>query len=162
MKGQGWTGHESYPCTVSNRQFIRDGRAPIPKDVRTSLLMSRIRSRNTKPELALRKALRSIGLVGYRANYSKAPGKPDIAFVGLRIAVFVHGCYWHSCPHCSPRRPKTNVDFWRAKLDRNKERDARKARDLRKSGWKVLVVWECMIRKNVIRQAQRVARVLNG
>lgn len=91
-------------------------------------------------------------------NYAKAPGRPDIAYVGLRVAVFVHGCFWHGCTYCKAGRPKTNASFWNAKLDRNKERDARKAKELRKAGWYVITVWECRLRKNADREAERVKR----
>ena len=111
--------------------------------------MSRIRGKNTGPELALRKALWSAGVRGYRLHYTKAPGRPDIAFVGLQLAVFVHGCFWHGCPYCQPKRPKTNTRFWHAKLDRNKQRDQRKVRELRKAGWTVITVWECRLRKDL-------------
>lgn len=85
--------------------------------------MSRIKARNTTPELALRKALRAIGQTGYRLHYAKAPGRPDVAFVGAKVAVFVHGCFWHGCPHCALRKPKSNTAFWSQKLDANKARD---------------------------------------
>lgn len=124
--------------------------------------MSRIRARNTAPERTLRAALRCLGFTGYRLNYSKAPGRPDIAFVGRRVAVFVHGCFWHGCPHCAQRRPKSNSAFWNTKLDANKARDARKVRQLRKAGWTVLTVWECRVMRNATLQAQRVARVLDS
>lgn len=124
--------------------------------------MSRIRARNTAPELAIRAALRALGHTGYRLHYAKATGRPDIAFVGRRVAVFVHGCFWHGCPHCALRRPKSNSAFWNAKLDANKARDARKVRQLRKAGWKVLTVWECRVMKNPEVEADRVARSLRG
>lgn len=122
--------------------------------------MSRIRTRNTAPELALRKALRSRGLIGYRLNYAKAPGRPDVAFVGRKVAVFVHGCFWHACPHCALRKPKSNTEFWTRKLNANKARDARKVRELRKAGWRVLTVWECRLKKNADAEARRVEHVL--
>lgn len=124
--------------------------------------MSRIRARDTAPELALRSALRALGHKGYRLHYSNAPGRPDITFVGKRLAVFVHGCFWHGCPHCTQRRPKSNSAFWNAKLDRNRARDSRKTRELRKAGWRVLTVWECRVMKNAEAQAARVARALVG
>lgn len=145
---------------MSSGRYLRDGRAPIPVDERISALMSRIRGRDTAPELALRHALRALGHVGYRLHYAKAPGRPDIAFVGRRVAVFVHGCFWHGCPHCRPRRPKSNTSFWNAKLDRNKARDKRKARELRGEGWSVVTVWECRLRRDPRREAVRVARAL--
>lgn len=122
--------------------------------------MSRIKARNTTPELALRKALRAIGQTGYRLHYAKAPGRPDVAFVGAKVAVFVHGCFWHGCPHCALRKPKSNTAFWSQKLDANKARDARKVRELRRAGWRVLTVWECRLKKNAEVQARRVIRLL--
>lgn len=122
--------------------------------------MSRIKARNTTPELALRKALRAIGQTGYRLHYAKAPGRPDVAFVGAKVAVFVHGCFWHDCPHCALRKPKSNTAFWSQKLDANKARDARKVRELRRAGWRVLTVWECRLKKNAEVQARRVIRLL--
>lgn len=122
--------------------------------------MSRIRAKDTAPELALRKALRSLGHTGYRLHYAKAAGRPDIAFVGRKVAVFVHGCFWHGCPYCALRRPKSNTEFWTQKLNANKERDARKALALRKAGWQVITVWECRVMKDAERQALRVARSL--
>lgn len=153
------------PCSSSkfvdlDRNYIRDGRAPIPKDTRTSALMSRIRARNTGPERTLRSLLVGSGLRGYRLHPSAVPGRPDVAFIGARVAVFVHGCFWHGCPHCQPPRPRSNRKFWSEKLERNRERDVRKARELRLAGWKVITIWECMLRRAPSRQVQRVARAL--
>lgn len=141
--------------------YQRDGRAPVPREERTSALMSRIRAKNTGPELQLRAALSAAGVRGYRLNYAKAPGRPDIAFVGKQVAVFVHGCFWHGCPHCRPPRPKSNSGFWNAKLDRNMQRDRRKAYQLRKAGWSVLTVWACRLDAPE-RVVARVARALAG
>lgn len=104
------------------------------------------RPRNTGPERRLREALRAAGLGGYRLNWRKAPGRPDIAYPGRRLAIFVHGCYWHHCPRCYPNLPKSNPDFWARKFDLNRERDARKRRDLELVGWAVIEAWECDIR----------------
>ena len=123
--------------------------------------MSRIRSKNTGPELAVRQALRARGITGYRLHYAKAPGRPDIAFVGLKVAVFVHGCFWHGCPHCQPRRPRTHKGFWNAKLDRNIERDAEKVKALKSASWRVITLWECRVRRNATAEAGKVARVLS-
>ncbi len=122
--------------------------------------MSRIRGKNTGPELAVRKALRALGLTGYRLHYAKAPGRPDISFVGRSVAVFVHGCFWHSCPHCQPRRPRTHKGFWNAKLDRNIERDAEKVTSLKAAGWCVITLWECRVRKSAAGEARKVGAVL--
>src|SRR3954468_3565548 len=100
------------------------------------------RARNTGPELRLREALRAAGLGGYRLNWRKAPGRPDIAYPGRMLAIFVHGCYWHPCPRCYPNLPKSNPDFWARKFELNRERDARKRRGLEEVGWTVVEAWE--------------------
>ena len=152
----------AYVCVMSERKYIRDGRAPVPRHSRTSALMSRIRAKNTTPELILRRALRLAGLKGYRLHFAKVPGRPDITFVGPKVAVFVHGCFWHGCPYCRPRRPKTHKGFWNDKLDRNKVRDRRKSKALRAAGWRVVTIWECQVERDPDRQAGRVARALEG
>ena len=108
------------------------------------------RSRDTKPELKLRRALREAGFGGYRLDWKKAAGRPDIAYPGKRIAVFVHGCYWHRCPICDPHFPNSNVDFWQRKFTRNKERDTRKKHELEADGWRVVEVWECQIKNDLL------------
>jgi DNA mismatch endonuclease (patch repair protein) len=104
------------------------------------------RAKNTKPELVLRRALWRTGIRGYRVNVRKLPGTPDIAFIRRRIAVFVHGCFWHGCPHCnSYRLPKTNTEFWRQKLEENVRRDERANEALVKLGFSVILIWECQV-----------------
>jgi len=100
------------------------------------------RARDTGPERRLREALRAAGLGGYRLNWRKAPGRPDIAYPGRKLAIFVHGCYWHHCPRCYPNLPKSNPDFWARKFELNRERDARKRHSLESVGWTVLEAWE--------------------
>ena len=107
--------------------------------------MSANRGKDTKPEMVLRKALRDHGMAGYRLHWKKAPGRPDISYPGRKLAIFVHGCYWHRCPHCDLPLPKSNTDFWEAKFDRNVERDAKKVEALEDGGWHVLTIWECEI-----------------
>lgn len=104
-----------------------------------SRCMSRIKGRNTKPELALRRALWARGH-RYRVNH-RLPGKPDVAFVGARVAVFIDGCFWHGCPEHRVK-PKTNPDFWRKKLSGNVERDRKVSALLAAEGWIVLRFWE--------------------
>ena len=130
------------------KKYIRDGRAPIPEKEVTSRIMSSIKAKNTKPELLFRKALWNSGLKGYRLHWKKVPGKPDIAFVKYKLAIFVNGCFWHKCPHCQPALPKSNTEFWNIKLTRNQERDLRKVADLEKIGWTSLTLWECQM-KNI-------------
>lgn len=113
----------------------------------TRHVMQANKSKNTKPELLVRSALRAAGLTGYRVHWKKAPGKPDICFVGRRVAIFVHGCYWHRCPHCALPAPKSHPEFWQAKFARNRERDEEDVRALVNAGWTVVVVWECRLKK---------------
>jgi DNA mismatch endonuclease, patch repair protein len=122
---------------------------PVPDIFTTakrSELMSRIRGKDTQPELLVRRHLHSAGL-RYRLHVSSLPGKPDLVFVGRRICVFVHGCFWHNCPKCGDgqRRPKSNRGYWLPKLRRNKLRDKQHIQALRADGWKVFVIWECEI-----------------
>lgn len=100
----------------------------------------------TKPELALRRMLREAGFPGYRLHW-KTDGSPDIAYPGRKVAIFVNGCFWHRCPHCSPSMPKSHTDFWERKFTRNVERDARKIGELESAGWHTVVVWECRLRE---------------
>lgn len=110
-----------------------------------SAQMSRIRGSNTKLEVLVRKGLHARGL-RYRLGGSKLPGRPDIVLPKHRTVVFVHGCFWHGhdCPLY--RLPKTRPEFWQAKIDSNKSRDARVQRELRAAGWKVIEFWECEVR----------------
>src|SRR5689334_1191980 len=101
-----------------------------------SRTMRAVRSRDTSPELAVRQLLRGLGLTGYRLYRKELPGKPDVAFVGQKKAIFIHGCFWHghNCPHGS-RAPATNVDYWRDKIDRNRQRDSDHLAELAQRGW---------------------------
>jgi len=111
--------------------------------------MSRIRSKNTKPEELVRKYLFSRGL-RYRKNDKRYPGKPDMVFPKYRTAVFVNGCFWHCHQGCPAFvMPKSRVDYWQAKLERNKQRDLANITALEADGWRVLVVWECELKKAV-------------
>lgn len=110
---------------------------------RRSLLMSKVRSANTGPELAVRRALFAMGL-RYRLHRADLPGKPDIVLPGSRLVVFVHGCFWHRHPKCrKASNPTTRVAFWNEKFRRNVERDAENILLLRRAKWRVVVVWEC-------------------
>lgn len=124
-----------------------------------SRCMSRIRGRDTKPELALRKAVWARGR-RYRLSYP-IPGKPDLVFPGQRVAVFVDGCFWHGCPEHGTL-PKTNREFWTSKLNQNKERDVRVTMQLRKMGWKVLRYWEHEVSTNLDDVADTIIAALSG
>ena len=93
---------------------------------------------NTKPELLVRQRLRDAGLTGYRLQW-KVPGHPDIAWPGKKVCVEVRGCFWHRCPHCQLSMPKSHVEYWALKFDRNVERDAETSAALEAMGWKVHV-----------------------
>lgn len=109
-----------------------------------SRIMARVKARDTTPELRVRRLLREMGRIGYRLDRRDLPGRPDVAFIGRRRAFFVHGCFWHGhdCKR-GARVPKTNTDYWLAKIARNKARDAKAEAALLAQGWRVLVVWEC-------------------
>lgn len=107
--------------------------------------MSRIRGKDTRPELAVRSALWAAGL-RYRLHDKRLPGHPDVVFPGRRAVVFVHGCFWHCHEGCGNFRiPKTRADWWAAKLARNKARDAEVRAALVAAGWRVIVIWECEV-----------------
>ncbi|RBI69126.1 very short patch repair endonuclease [Roseovarius sp. TE539] len=111
-----------------------------------SEMMSRIGSRNTKPEMVVRKGLHAAGF-RYRLHARNLPGSPDIVLPKCRSVILVHGCFWHAHKGCRNfRLPKSNTDFWREKLVRNAERDTRQLKELQDAGWRTLVVWECATR----------------
>lgn len=105
------------------------------------------RSTDTQPEVALRKALRELHATGYRKNLRGLPGTPDIVFTHTRLAVFVHGCFWHGCRFCSSYRvPKTNEEFWREKVRRNQARHQQRLEALEAMGYRSLTFWECQLK----------------
>ena len=113
------------------------------------------KAKDTKPEITVRKMLWAAGFRGYRLHRKDIPGKPDIAFIGKKVAIFVNGCFWHRCPHCKLGLPKHNRKFWLAKFNRNQERDRENLTKLRKLGWKVITLWECRLRKAPEREIKR-------
>ncbi|WP_245413499.1 very short patch repair endonuclease [Mangrovicella endophytica] len=117
--------------------------AEPPVDPRRSELMKRVRRRDTTPELIVRRALRRLG-VHYRLQGKDLPGNPDVVNRRRKLAIFVHGCFWHRHPGCRlSSTPKTRTEFWKAKFARNVERDRRAEMILTEHGWSVVVVWEC-------------------
>lgn len=108
-----------------------------------SAVMARVKGKNTAPELKVRKALTALG-ARYRLNRKDLPGTPDIVLPGRRLAIFVHGCFWHGhdCPRGS-RTPKANREYWTAKVARNIARDQRTSGELAAAGWRVETIWEC-------------------
>lgn len=112
-----------------------------------SRTMRAVRSRDTKPELTVRRFLHAAGL-RYILHDRRLPGSPDLVFPKYRTVVFVHGCFWHQHANCpAASRPRSNTEYWSRKLTGNVERDARNRTSLEASGWRVLVIWECEIRE---------------
>lgn len=140
--------------------YIRDGRAPIPKKESTSRVMSANKAKNTKPEVALRKALWATGRQGYRLHSKQLPGRPDIAFGKKKLAIFINGCFWHRCPTCNLPLPRSNTEFWSNKFNANVARDKRKIKALQRIGWRTMTLWECKIASDPSKSAERIVRVL--
>jgi DNA mismatch endonuclease, patch repair protein len=126
-----------------------------------SAIMRAVRGKDTAPELLVRRLLRGIA-PGYRLHRKDIPGRPDVAYPGRRLAVFVHGCFWHGhdCAR-GARTPKANREYWEAKIARNRARDAANLADLTALGWRSLVVWECATRDEAALR-ERLASFLAG
>ncbi|MGN6482469.1 very short patch repair endonuclease [Luteibacter sp.] len=124
-----------------------------------SLHMALIRAKDTKPEMRVRRLVHGMGF-RYRLHARNLPGTPDLVFPGRRSAIFVHGCFWHHHKGCKLARiPKSRVEFWSTKLERNRERDALTTRRLRTAGWRVMIVWECETRDEE-RMKRRICKFL--
>lgn len=122
-----------------------------------SRMMASVSSKDTTPELALRRALHALGL-RYRLHCGNLPGTPDLTFPRFRAVCFVHGCFWHRHAGCHRTTdPTTRPDFWRAKFQANLERDRRARQQLLAAGWRVAIIWECSLRKD---RAERTSRAL--
>ncbi len=123
-----------------------------------SAVMRAVKSRDTAPELAVRRAAHALGL-RFRLHRADLPGKPDLVFPARRIALFVHGCFWHGhdCPR-GARMPQTNCAYWESKISRNVARDATASAALKKLGWTPRTIWECETRDPAVLW-RRIARV---
>jgi DNA mismatch endonuclease, patch repair protein len=118
-----------------------------PEDpAQRSATMRAVKSRDTTPELTVRALLRRFA-PHYRLQRKDVPGNPDIAYIGRKRAIFVHGCFWHGhdCPR-GARMPKANADYWRRKIERNRARDKANSEKLAERGWRALTVWECELK----------------
>jgi DNA mismatch endonuclease, patch repair protein len=120
--------------------------SPKATSLNISNVMKANKAKDTKPELMLRKFLWENGFRGYRLNWKKIPGRPDVCYPKRKLAIFVNGCFWHRCPICSLTLPKSNTEFWKKKFELNVIRDATKKEALEEHGWKVLVLWECELK----------------
>lgn len=131
--------------------------ADIVDRVKRSRMMARIGSKDTRPELTLRRALHARGL-RYRLHDRKLPGTPDLTFRRFGAVCFVHGCFWHRHAGCTyATNPATRPNFWQEKFNANVERDRRAQEELLRAGWRIAIVWECALRNN---QADRIALAL--
>lgn len=110
-----------------------------------SEMMAAIRSKNTEPEMLVRRLVHGMGY-RYRLHRPDLPGKPDLVFPSKRKIIFVHGCFWHQHGCILSHLPKSNASYWVPKLERNRSRDVHNRRKLRKQGWRILVIWECRLR----------------
>ena len=129
-----------------------------------SRMMAAIHSKNTKPELVIRKALHARGF-RFRLHTPSLPGKPDLVFPKYRAVIFVHGCFWHGHDCSLFKWPGTRTEFWREKIERNRMNDHKTRDTLLASGWRVGIVWECAIRnsgKNIEAVVQRLAAWLRS
>lgn len=117
--------------------------------------MGRVASKNTVPEIKLRKLIFSMGF-RYRLHCNDLPGRPDIVFLGRKKVIFVHGCFWHGHPNCKASKlPETRKEFWRTKISSNQERDKKNIKELENLGWKVLIVWQCEL-KDVLNITEKI------
>ena len=125
------------------------------------LCMSKIRSKNTKPEIFVRKILRNLKQK-YRTHISSLPGNPDIILPKKHIVIFINGCFWHQHRGCKRKAmPKVNLRYWNTKLKKNVQRQKEDIKALRKCGWKVIIVWECEV-KNSVKLVQRIKKALTS
>lgn len=126
-----------------------------------SEVMAKIRAKNTKPEIAIRSLLHGMGY-RFRNHASKLPGKPDVCLAKHRTVIFIHGCFWHNHCRCRDGRlPKSNLAYWRPKIEGNVARDKKHKRALRYRGWRVLTIWECEL-KNIERLQNKIDKYLRG
>jgi DNA mismatch endonuclease (patch repair protein) len=132
-----------------------DSLSPAERSKRMSL----VRSKDTRPEMIVRRLVHSLGY-RYRLHQRCLPGAPDLVFASRRRVIFIHGCFWHqhSCANGN-RMPKSRINFWRKKLEGNVARDRRVVRNLRRTGWRALTLWECQL-KNLKRLTERIAAFL--
>lgn len=129
---------------------------------RRSANMAKVRGKDTGPELRVRRLAHRMGL-RFRVHRKDLPGRPDLVFVAQRVAVFVHGCFWHRHRGCSrATTPSTRREFWQAKFDATVERDGGQLRELEAMGWRVLVLWECELRDEAILEARLRDVVVGG
>lgn len=129
---------------------------------RRSEIMSHIKSKDTSIELLVRHKLFSMGY-RYRVNYKALPGKPDIVFTKKKIAIFIHGCYWHGhdCGSRYAHSSQSNKAYWGPKIERTRQRDQKHIAELERDGWKVIVLWECQIKHTFDQSIEIIIKIIN-
>ena len=150
----------SRPALAELPLVATDRRNPHPTSLATRVAMVGNVGSGTRPELALRRLLTAAGARGYRLHARVEGIRPDLVWAGRKVAVFVHGCFWHRCPTCRYPLPKSHRDFWIAKFRRNRARDRAKRRALERAGWRVVEVWEHEIANKGVRAVARVLSAL--
>ncbi len=129
------------------------------KEVR-SRIMSKIKGKNTRPELLLRKALFKLGYrYGLNHRFKELNFKPDLVMVSRKTCIFIDGCFWHKCPNCY-KHPKSNKKYWLPKIKRNAERDKEQNRYLKKNGWKVVRIWEHELKNDISKSIKKIERII--
>ena len=125
--------------------------------------MAAIKEKDTKPEMLVRRYLHACGF-RYSLHCKKLPGSPDLVFRSLRTVIFIHGCFWHGHENCKYYRlPKSNTEFWRDKVEQNRQRDSAVIQELESKGWRVFIIWECELKNKSTREAtlRRISRELS-
>ena len=125
--------------------------------------MAAIKGKDTKPEMLVRRYLHACGF-RYSLHCKKLPGSPDLVFRSLRTVIFIHGCFWHGHEKCKYYRlPKSNTEFWRDKVEQNRQRDGAVIQGLKSKGWRVIIIWECELKNKSTREAtlRRISRELS-
>lgn len=153
---------------ILRSRIASSGKRPRPQlgmdnvsQERRSWIMSRIKGRNTRPELLVRRFLHALGF-RYSLHTPKLPGRPDLAFSCLGKVIFVNGCFWHGHQGCTNwRMPESNQSYWQAKIEKNQRRDARNLRALRSARWQALTVWECEL-SNPMKLIPKIVRFLGA
>jgi DNA mismatch endonuclease (patch repair protein) len=145
---------------LRERLSIKAPRPPKTKSAAVSKAMRGNKASGTKPELALRKALKASGLKGMRFNVQSLPGRPDVVFPAEKLAVFLNGCFWHRCPYCSLPTPWAHRSYWTKKFEANRQRDRKKRQRLGRMGYRVMTVWECRFKAAPGAAVERVTRRL--
>lgn len=150
------------PVGNHQKSFLNPSRLPMDtiSVQKRSEVMSKIRAKNTKPEIAIRSLLHQMGF-RFRLHRKDLPGKPDVCLPKYQTVIFIHGCFWHDHKGCpNARLPKSNSAYWLPKIKRNAERDKEHTSALKKAGWKVITIWECEL-KNQKRLKKKLFKALD-